>query len=289
MVTARPLPTKAEMQAFYDGFMFGVPTDPTSERNMATINHDVNQLCRCFEERTGKRLRGRLLDWGGGAGFHAAAFAAQGLKVTMVDMDAQACRYAAERFGDSIRVIHADAVAMAISEPYDAVFCSHVIEHATDPGKFMLTLKSALRPGGTLLLTTPNQQCQEYWCRPTWWIRYLRLVELGLLPAFFRFQRIPWICCDPPRHLHAFNARSLEKLLTRYDFRVLDSFSESYLHQYHASGRFRPDLEFRRPASVFRIGMEIYTLASLHVLNLIDSGRRWGNNLVVYAEAGSES
>ena len=48
---------------------------------------------------------------------------------------------------------------------FDAVLCSQVLEHIFDPAEFLAEIRRVLRPGGTLLLTTPfawDEHSQPY-------------------------------------------------------------------------------------------------------------------------------
>ena len=44
----------------------------------------------------------------------------------------------------------------AFSAPFDVVVAKEVVEHVLEPGRWARGLSARLRPGGTLLLTTPN-------------------------------------------------------------------------------------------------------------------------------------
>src|SRR5262249_58247376 len=94
-----------------------------------------------------------------------------------------------------------------------------------------------LAPGGLAIITTPNQQCKEFFFRPHWFRAYLGMSRLGLLRSLVCFLRRPWICCDPPRHLHAFNRGSLQRLLENAGLEVYACFSESFLRQYYSAPR----------------------------------------------------
>jgi len=58
----------------------------------------------------------------------------------------------------SIAWIQADLNAPIAHEPVDVVTCSEVIEHLENPRQTMRNLAALLQPGGTLILTTPNQE-----------------------------------------------------------------------------------------------------------------------------------
>ena len=45
-----------------------------------------------------------------------------------------------------------------LGEQFDVVVCSEVIEHLENPRQVFRTLAGLLRPGGTLILTMPNQE-----------------------------------------------------------------------------------------------------------------------------------
>ena len=46
--------------------------------------------------------------------------------------------------------------SLAESEPFDCAACIHVIEHVYDPRRFVANLFDRLRPGGWIVLATPN-------------------------------------------------------------------------------------------------------------------------------------
>lgn len=53
-------------------------------------------------------------------------------------------------------------------EPFDLVVCSHVLEHAVDPGKAARHIQELLRPGGIAYVATPWSQAfhatpDDYW------------------------------------------------------------------------------------------------------------------------------
>ena len=47
-------------------------------------------------------------------------------------------------------------------EAFDLVFCSHVVEHVPQDGKFVRKIAFAMKPGGSLLLLAPTAYCSYY-------------------------------------------------------------------------------------------------------------------------------
>jgi len=98
--------------------------------------------------------RGRLLDVGCGDGAIAASLRDRGWTVAGVEPDPAAARAAQSRGLDVVAATLEDARFDDAS--FDAVVMSHVIEHVPDPRATMRECARILRPGGTLLVVTPN-------------------------------------------------------------------------------------------------------------------------------------
>ena len=82
-----------------------------------------------------------VLDVGCGDGYHARQFKLAGKKVTTVSLGE-----GADFCGDYL----------ALDLPqFDLIWCSHVLEHQTNPGLFLKKCKADLNPGGWLCVTVP--------------------------------------------------------------------------------------------------------------------------------------
>lgn len=90
-----------------------------------------------------------VLDVGCGAGVAAHRFAANGKRVTGVDM----MKRPADFPGEYVRG-RFDAVCEGLGK-FDAVWCSHVIEHVQDTHAFLVSLINRCRRGGLIALTVP--------------------------------------------------------------------------------------------------------------------------------------
>ncbi|MBX3129907.1 MAG: methyltransferase domain-containing protein [Polyangiaceae bacterium] len=97
----------------------------------------------------------RLLDVGAGDGRIGARLAALGYQVTALDGSERALALARERglvtvLADASRPLPFEAAS------FDVVYAGELIEHLFDTSAFLLELRRVLRPGGLMLLTTPN-------------------------------------------------------------------------------------------------------------------------------------
>ena len=96
---------------------------------------------------------GTLLDVGTGAGELASAMAQRGFAVTACDIYGRDFRY-----HDTIPFVQLD---LDRSWPFpdsafDVVVCLEVIEHVANPSRLIASLAATLKPGGLLVLSTPN-------------------------------------------------------------------------------------------------------------------------------------
>lgn len=98
----------------------------------------------------------RVLEVGCGIGYLTAALHAAGYDVLGMDLSATAVAEASTRYGPLFKAGDA-ASEVATGCGYDAVIATELIEHLEDPVKFVNAMLRKLRPGGCLILTTPNR------------------------------------------------------------------------------------------------------------------------------------
>ena len=139
---------------------------------------------------------GKVFDVGCGSGDWLAFMRDLGWQVAGMDFDENAVKVARSR-GLDVTCGALEQGNLA-SGSFDAVTLSHVIEHVPDPVGTLAECLRILKPGGTLVLFTPNA------------------LSLG-----HRIFKQDWRGLEPPRHLNIFSTRSMRPLLELAGFKKI--------------------------------------------------------------------
>jgi len=101
---------------------------------------------------TGKRV----LDVGCSSGYLAQPLSERGNTIVGIELDPEAAR-AAEQFCERVLVGDVETMELPL-EPgsFDVVLCGDLIEHLRDPVAALARLRLFLKPGGRVVLSTPN-------------------------------------------------------------------------------------------------------------------------------------
>jgi 2-polyprenyl-3-methyl-5-hydroxy-6-metoxy-1,4-benzoquinol methylase len=98
-----------------------------------------------------------LLEVGCGEGYGTDLLARTAQRVLAIDYDATTLAHASNRY-PSARFVRANLAALPVaSGAVDVVATLQVIEHVWDHGQFIDECRRVLRPGGRLIVTTPNR------------------------------------------------------------------------------------------------------------------------------------
>lgn len=140
-------------------------------------------------------VRGRLLEVGTGAGFFLKAAERAGWTVGGIEISSEGVAFATARLGLEIRRESAEELSYPDTS-FDVAVMFDVIEHLLDPAAALTQVKRVLRPGGLLVVSTPN-------------LHALTRFALGS----------EWAVLSPAEHLYNFSEATLGILLRRAGFR----------------------------------------------------------------------
>ena len=98
---------------------------------------------------------GRLLDVGCGNGQRLSQLQTLGWDVEGQEIDPKAVMNAQRNYGIKIHLGNLHDIAFS-SSTFDAIIMGHVIEHLIDPLAILTECHRILKPGGILVITTPN-------------------------------------------------------------------------------------------------------------------------------------
>lgn len=98
-----------------------------------------------------------VLDVGCAQGTLALLLAEHGHRVCAMDIRQQFLDYAAKRYeSGKIEFICANVMDAALNKEFDLIFANQLVEHLVYPAKLIAKLVGWLKPGGRLVVTTPN-------------------------------------------------------------------------------------------------------------------------------------
>ena len=136
---------------------------------------------------------GRLLDVGCGSGHKLKFLQDQGWRAEGVEIDPAAVESARAK-GLSVRLGTFEASDYP-DNYFDAVTMSHIIEHVYNPLAVLSECYRILKPGGRLVVVTPNN---ESWLHKVF--------------------KDSWLALDPPRHLNIFSLAAMRILTQKAGF-----------------------------------------------------------------------
>jgi 2-polyprenyl-3-methyl-5-hydroxy-6-metoxy-1,4-benzoquinol methylase len=210
LVYLNPRPVVGELDRIYpdDYYAYQIV-----EQRLQRPKGRPSTLRRFMEDRAIGRLRAcaagvarsegplRILDVGCGDGTvlnqWRAALAGQGEVSTHgVEMNEKAAEIARAQ-GHEITAARIEACNLP-EAAFDLAYSFHVIEHVEDPASFMVALRKAIKPGGLVLMETPNVDTFDF--------RLLR--------------RRHWGAYHFPRHFNLYDAKTFSALAEKAGFTV---------------------------------------------------------------------
>ena len=211
LVWMNPMPVAGDLHLAYEQYFTHSEAQPGLSRRLALAAYDL--LCALPDYWTSLRKAkrsmafmflenrppGSLLDVGCGDGRWLHFMRQNGWQVTGLEVDPQAVEQARKQYGLEVFCGELGAANLPLAS-FDAITLRHVIEHVPQPIDLLAQCKKLIKPGGLLVVVTPNTD------------------SLG----HQQFGR-HWMGLDVPRHLHLFNRQSLSHCAKAAGCRVLST------------------------------------------------------------------
>ena len=183
-VFINPQPSKEEIEEHYNknydySYMFKRKLSKNDLKDVKSIK---------------KIKKGRLLDVGCGTGLFILAAKKNGLNVFGIDLSEKVVEYGKNKFNLDLK----NKDFLKQKGKFDLITMRYLLEHTTDPRKYIKKTSKLLDGGGLLFLKLPNinsfssKLCKEYW---------------------------EWM--SPPAHLMFFSPKKISKLLFEEGFKIL--------------------------------------------------------------------
>jgi 2-polyprenyl-3-methyl-5-hydroxy-6-metoxy-1,4-benzoquinol methylase len=225
LVWLDPIPTEADLHRVYENyFTHHVTTNGTNNIIVQSkfviafrmglklgyqmlayftgMNHTLSQARHDLAYMyLAKNVPGKLLDVGCGNGIFLDRMRALGWTIQGVEVDHKAAAIAEKEYGIPM-FVGSLTEARYPSASLDAISMHHVIEHVHDPIALLRECHRLLKPGGHLIVVTPN-------------VRSLGHARFGQ----------HWRGLEPPRHLHLFSQLTLEGSARKAKFRNLETWT----------------------------------------------------------------
>jgi 2-polyprenyl-3-methyl-5-hydroxy-6-metoxy-1,4-benzoquinol methylase len=188
---------------------------------------------------------GRLLDVGCSSGFFIEVASQNGFDAYGVELSSKAISFANENIRERITQGDVNLLRQIGNNSFDVVVAFDIIEHTHDPLLFLRNIKDLLRPGGCLVLSTPDTE------------HYLRLI-MGSR----------WPMLQPLQHTYLFSKKAIGRALEMtgyHDLRIANAYkvlSIEYLigqirhynpllfHSYRAARILIPEILRKKPFSL---------------------------------------
>lgn len=99
----------------------------------------------------------RVLDIAAGQGNFSLTLAEMGYAVTWNDLREDLAGYTRLKYErGNLQFAPGNAFELSFSQPFDAVLITEIIEHVAHPDQFLAQTARLVRPGGRIVMTTPN-------------------------------------------------------------------------------------------------------------------------------------
>jgi 2-polyprenyl-3-methyl-5-hydroxy-6-metoxy-1,4-benzoquinol methylase len=204
-----PRPTKKEIGKYYKSEDYISHSNKSNNLigkiyqivRYKTLNDKLNLINKLHK-------KGALLDIGCGTGHFLTVCQKAGWMINGIEPDEQANKIAQSKTGTDIG---SDFLEEKYNQKFDIITMWHVLEHVHDLEEYIQKLSNVLSSTGKLVIAVPNSESYDA-----------------------STYRENWAAYDVPRHLYHFTSSTIQKLLIRHGFKLLDK-QGMYFDAYYVS------------------------------------------------------
>jgi 2-polyprenyl-3-methyl-5-hydroxy-6-metoxy-1,4-benzoquinol methylase len=191
LVLLHPAPDNEVLQNYYNA---------SYEVDFRSYFKGVKRRSKTILEELAKHFpnRGRLLEVGCSYGGFLTEARRDGWEVTGVELNRSAAGYAREQLGLRVFSGSLPDQVQQLGEPFDVLAMFHVIEHVSNPLLLLESCRKLMKPGGLLVLKTPN-----------------------VASVIARLTGASWHWVSPPAHLYLYSPATLSALLTKSGYQAV--------------------------------------------------------------------
>lgn len=110
-----------------------------------------------LKQKVDDKVKNKILEVGSGLGYLTYALNEDGFNIIGLDISNTAIKKAETEFGPHYLNADIFEYSKKNKESFDFIILTEVIEHVTEPEKFLNALKYILKSTGSIILTTPNK------------------------------------------------------------------------------------------------------------------------------------
>jgi 2-polyprenyl-3-methyl-5-hydroxy-6-metoxy-1,4-benzoquinol methylase len=195
-----PIPTDNKISNYYES------DDYISHTGKG--NSVINQIYRIVQYFTlwskkkkvinfSQMRSGSILDIGCGTGKFLKTMKQSGWEIDGVEINETARRVAENNTGSAI-LNQADFLNS--KKKYDVITLWHSLEHLYDLNKYLNRISTSLNANGVIMIAVPNYQSFDA-----------------------EYYKQDWAAYDVPRHLYHFSMKAINKLMEKYNFKLIQS------------------------------------------------------------------
>ena len=202
LIAVQPKLSLEEVSVYYPTDYISFPIAAVDENSLLKkldSKHGINRRCKVIIERA--KEPGRILDVGCATGNFLNGMQHYGWECFGVEPNEYAANYAKNRF--NFQVINGYLSKDHFpSDYFEVVTLWDVVEHLPDPKKDLSLIWNILKPGGLLVITTPNADAWER-----------------------KIFGENWVGLDVPRHYHIFTPVTIQDMLNKSSFQTQEIMS----------------------------------------------------------------